>query len=110
MLQAYFDGKDLYCEIGTGVFNNNYEDNLEFYPPSTELEIDGKKIIAGDGATPYELEFSDDDFIDLKPFNIIHIESKGDTQAAYLEVGDKIADGPVIKNIINVDGIIRLSF
>ena len=47
MIQAYKDGKDLYCVIASKVFNNKYEDNLEFYPEGTEIELDGKKIICG---------------------------------------------------------------
>ena len=29
------------------MYNNKYEDNLEFYPEGTEIELDGKKIICG---------------------------------------------------------------
>lgn len=47
MIQAYNEGKDLYCVIAEKMFNNKYEDNLEFYPEGTELELDGKKIICG---------------------------------------------------------------
>jgi DNA polymerase I-like protein with 3'-5' exonuclease and polymerase domains len=47
MIQAYKDGKDLYCVIASKVFNNKYEDNLEFYPEGTEIELDGKKIVCG---------------------------------------------------------------
>lgn len=47
MLTAYNEGKDLYAMIARSAFNNNYEDNLEFWPEGTELEIDGKKVIAG---------------------------------------------------------------
>ena len=47
MKQAYMEDKDLYAMIAQSAFNNRYEDNLEFYPEGTELEIDGKKIIAG---------------------------------------------------------------
>lgn len=47
MKKAYAEGKDLYCVIAASVFNNNYEDNLEFYPAGTEIELDGKKIICG---------------------------------------------------------------
>lgn len=47
MIQAYREGKDLYCVIAASVFNNRYEDNLEFYPAGTELELDGKKVICG---------------------------------------------------------------
>lgn len=47
MYEAYTTGKDLYAIIAQSAFHNNYEDNLEYYPEGTELEIDGKKIIAG---------------------------------------------------------------
>lgn len=47
MLTAYNEGKDLYAMIARSAFNNRYEDNLEFWPEGTEIEVDGKKIIAG---------------------------------------------------------------
>ncbi len=47
MIQAYHEGKDLYCVIASSMFNNKYEENLEFYPEGTEIEIDGNKIICG---------------------------------------------------------------
>lgn len=47
MLNAYKEGKDLYAIIAQSVFDNKYEDNLEFFPAGTELELDGQKIIAG---------------------------------------------------------------
>ena len=47
MYEAYNTGKDLYAIIARSAFNNNYEDNLEFYPEGTEIEIDGQKIVCG---------------------------------------------------------------
>ena len=47
MMKAYEEGRDLYAVIAQSAFNNNYEDNLEFYPEGTEIELDGKKIICG---------------------------------------------------------------
>ena len=47
MLKAYEEGKDLYCVIAASMFDNKYEENLEFYPEGTEIELDGKKIICG---------------------------------------------------------------
>ena len=47
MINAYKEGKDLYAVIAQKMFNNRYEDNLEFYPEGTEIELDGKKIICG---------------------------------------------------------------
>jgi len=47
MMQAYFEGKDLYAVIAQSMFNNEYWENLEFYPEGHEIELDGKKIICG---------------------------------------------------------------
>ena len=47
MKQAYAEGKDLYCVIASKIFNNNYEDNLEFYPENTVLTLDGKQVVCG---------------------------------------------------------------
>lgn len=47
MYKAYNEGKDLYAMIAMSAFDNKYEDNLEFWPEGTELEIDGQKVIAG---------------------------------------------------------------
>lgn len=42
MLQAYKDGKDLYASVASVIYNNRYEDNLEFYPDGS-YNNDGKK-------------------------------------------------------------------
>lgn len=47
MIDTYMNKKDLYAVIAQSAFDNEYKDNLEFWPEGTELEIDGKKIIAG---------------------------------------------------------------
>ena len=47
MKQAYAEGKDLYCVIASKVFNNNYEDNLEFYPEGTIITLDGNQVVCG---------------------------------------------------------------
>lgn len=47
MIDAYMKGQDLYAVIAQSAFDNNYEDNLEFYPEGTEIEENGKKIICG---------------------------------------------------------------
>ena len=44
MIDAYMKGQDLYAVIAQSAFDNNYEDNLEFYPEFTELnEIGGRQ-------------------------------------------------------------------
>ena len=47
MKQAYKDSKDLYVVIAQQIFHNKYEDNLEFYPEGTVIEVEGKKIVCG---------------------------------------------------------------
>lgn len=47
MKQAYAEGKDLYCVIASKVFNNKYEENLEFYPENTVITLDGKEVVCG---------------------------------------------------------------
>lgn len=42
MINAYKDGKDLYATIASGIYKNNYEDNLETRPDGTS-NPDGKK-------------------------------------------------------------------
>lgn len=47
MLEAYTHGKDLYAMIASSALGVKYDECLEFWPEGTELEIDGKKVIAG---------------------------------------------------------------
>lgn len=47
MLKAYKEGKDLYAVIAASMYNNKYEDNLEYYPEGTEIEFNKNKVICG---------------------------------------------------------------
>ncbi|MBP5469874.1 MAG: hypothetical protein J6Z11_11600 [Candidatus Riflebacteria bacterium] len=47
MIDAYMKGQDLYAVIAQSAFDNNYEDNLEFYPEGTVIEENGEKIVCG---------------------------------------------------------------
>lgn len=47
MIGAYAEGKDLYSIVACAMFNNKYEDNLEFYPEGTKINFEGQEIIAG---------------------------------------------------------------
>lgn len=44
MIKAYTEGKDLYSVVATAMYNNTYEENLEFYPVGTEIIYEGEKI------------------------------------------------------------------
>lgn len=43
MIKAYEENKDLYAVIGSKIYHNKYEDNLEFNPTTHELQLDGKE-------------------------------------------------------------------
>lgn len=44
MLQVYEEGKDIYASIAQSIFQNDYEDNLEFFDPEkTKINLEGKK-------------------------------------------------------------------
>lgn len=47
MIRAYKEGKDLYSVVASNMYDNAYEDNLEFFPEGTEIEFEGNKIICG---------------------------------------------------------------
>lgn len=47
MIQAYKEGKDLYSVVASNMYDNKYEDNLEFYPAGTEIEFEGNKVVCG---------------------------------------------------------------
>lgn len=100
MLEAYKTSKDLYAMIAQSAYDNKYEENLEFWPEGTEIEIDGKKVIAGDNKDPIEVEISEENnCIELKRSNILDIVDKGEVQAAFLQVGDQTIEGPTITKI-----------
>ena len=47
MLNAYKEGKDLYAVIAQSMYDNKYEDNLEFYPEGTKIVFEGKEVVCG---------------------------------------------------------------
>lgn len=47
MLKAYENKKDLYAVIAQSVYDNDYLDNLEFFPEGKEIIHEGKKVICG---------------------------------------------------------------
>ena len=47
MIQAYKDGKDLYAVVASNMYDNDYSDNLEFYPSGKKIVFEGNEIICG---------------------------------------------------------------
>lgn len=86
MRQAYLEGKDLYCVIAASVYNNRYEDNLEHYPEGTELELDGKKTVAGNDKS-YKKQVSDKLEV---PYYYLVPTTFGTKAAAEIHAGDSI--------------------
>ena len=48
MKKCFEEGKDIYSYIASFINENNYEDNLEYYPAGTELTEGDKKITTGE--------------------------------------------------------------
>ena len=88
LLDAYAHNKDAYAIIASQVFNVPYEECLEFYPEGTELEIDGKKVIAGTGKE-YFVEADDNNSITVKYYALLETES-GDKAAKDVLLSDKL--------------------
>lgn len=88
MRQAYEEGKDLYAMIAQSAYHNNYEDNLEYYPEGSEIEVDGKKTIAGTGQE-FKVETDDQNSITIKYYELVETPN-GDVVADALNIGDKV--------------------
>ena len=86
MRQAYLEDKDLYCVIAAKIYNNKYEDNLEYYPEGTVLELDGKQTVAGLDKS-YKKQVTDK--LEVPYFYLVPTTT-GNVQALNIKVGDKI--------------------
>lgn len=47
MIKAYDEDRDLYSVIASIMYNNKYEDNLEFYPEGTKILYEGEEVVCG---------------------------------------------------------------
>ena len=47
MIKAYQEGQDLYSLVASKIYENAYEDNLEFYPEGTKIMFEGKETTCG---------------------------------------------------------------
>lgn len=94
MLKAYEEDKDLYAVIAQSMYNNNYEDNLEFFSEFSEIKQDNKLVIAGTGKS-HEIETDDNTFI--APACYIVTTLKGEKSLSNIVVGDVITSSD--KNI-----------
>lgn len=88
MKEAYMADKDLYAMIAQSAYNNRYQDNLEFYPESTELEIDGKKVIAGSGKE-FQAETDELNSITVPVWYLVPTD-RGEISANEVTLQDKI--------------------
>lgn len=105
MLEAYKKGQDLYSVIASKIYDNKYEDNLEFYPEGTEILFEGKKIITGNEQVLY---IKDNDREFKIPSYYLVETPKGMEKAINLKNGDNIItdegeyDIKTIKNNNNI--------
>lgn len=101
MLKAYREGKDLYAVIAQSVYDNKYEDNLEFYPEGTKVIVDGKEKIAGNGKES-TIDSADDNSISVPSY--YSIMTPGGWQiASALKKGDVIIVDDTKATIERVD-------
>lgn len=94
MLKAYEEDKDLYSVIAQSMYNNRYEDNLEYFEEFTETQQDNKIVIAGTGKS-HEIETDDNTFI--APACYIVTTLNGEKSLSNIVVGDIITSSD--KNI-----------
>lgn len=109
MIQAYREGKDLYCVIAASVFNNRYEDNLENYPEGTVVELDGKKTVAGADKT-FKKQVTDKLEV---PYYYLIQTNRGEIAALDIKSGDKVvaAEGLFIVGMTDTtDGLTTIYF
>lgn len=88
MYEAYNNNKDLYAIIAQSAFHNDYWDNLEFYKEFTELEVDGKTIVAGSGKE-YSLQSDDQNSITVPWCYLVQTDS-GELAAEAIQLTDKL--------------------
>lgn len=101
LLDAYAHNKDAYAIIASQIFNVPYEDCLEFYPAGKELEIDGKKVIAGMGEE-LKYEVDSETGIVINYYDIL-VTIAGDKAAKDVTLSDKIiSDEGALLNINNI--------
>lgn len=101
LLDAYAHNKDAYAIIASQIFNVPYEDCLEFYQAGQELEIDGKKVIAGMGEE-LKYEVDSETGIVINYYDIL-ATTAGDKAAKDVTLSDKIiSDEGALLNINNI--------
>jgi len=111
MLTAYNEDKDLYAMIAMSAFDNNYEDNLEFYPEGTELEIDGRRVVSGTGKESM-VKTDSDDGITVNYYDILETV-RGDKTAEEINIGEKVISDIgelVVAKKVRIDNKIVLTF
>lgn len=112
MIDAYNNKQDLYAVIAQSAFDNDYGQNLEFYPDGYEVEVDGKKTYSGNNAQ--KTYTTDDDDSIILPKHYLVDSPEGEKQVLSLAVGDKINSNIGLIKIVNVEAInqkeIKLSF
>ena len=95
LLDAYAHNKDAYAIIASQVFNVPYEECLEFYKEFSVVEIDGKKVVAGNG-NDYEY-IVENNCIEVPNCYLIKTDC-GEKEASLVTIGTKlITDVGIVK-------------
>lgn len=99
MYQAYNEGKDLYAMIAQSAFDNEYWENLEFYPAGTEVELDGKQTVSGSGKE-WEEKLDDQNKVTVNYYELLETVD-GDKAAETIQIGEKILSDTGELTVIN---------
>lgn len=104
MMQAYFEGKDLYAVIAQSMFNNEYWENLEFYKEFTEVDVGGTKVVAGsDKTVTYSMDRENSITV---PWCYLLDTSRGKVSADALIVGDSVeTESNGFLEILNIQSV-----
>lgn len=100
MIKAYRAGQDLYSLIASKIYNNKYEDNLEFYPEGTKIMLEGKEHVCGNEKE--YIEESLDNTFNILNYRLVET-TNGFITASNLNIGDILITDEGNKKIIFID-------
>ena len=102
LLEAYAEDKDVYAMIASEMFGYPYEECLEFYKEFSILDIDGKKVVAGNDKE-YSYDITDEkNYIDLPGCYLLDTD-KGQYAINQLNIGMQVKSDTGWLKIVNIE-------
>lgn len=97
---AYDKGLDLYAMIAQSAYNNDYWDNMEFYPPGHIIQIDGKDVVCGNAKERQEC-ISENNSVCIKYYELVETTT-GDFAANALVEGMQVKSSEGLLTVASV--------